>query len=145
VSFWTPDIEKMLRVLWHQDIPAVQIAAAIEAKFGLKFTRNAVIGKAGRMGLGAHANATNQRKTTVTDKDMARRAQLLALSGVVASPPRVCQWPHGDPGAIDYHVCGSTDVIEGKPYCAEHCAVAYRKPEPYERKEFSKIRKGFGR
>lgn len=35
-----------------------------------------------------------------------------------------CQWPSGDPGDPDFGYCGA-DTLPGKPYCAEHCAVAY--------------------
>ncbi|WP_018980054.1 GcrA family cell cycle regulator [Saccharibacter floricola] len=37
-----------------------------------------------------------------------------------------CQWPHGDPGTPGFHFCGATP-LPGKPYCAEHAAVAYVK------------------
>lgn len=37
-----------------------------------------------------------------------------------------CQWPIGDPGTPDFHFCGATP-LSGKPYCAEHAAVAYVK------------------
>lgn len=37
-----------------------------------------------------------------------------------------CQWPHGDPGTPDFHFCGATP-LPGKPYCAEHAAIAYVK------------------
>lgn len=35
-----------------------------------------------------------------------------------------CQWPIGDPSQPDFHYC-EAEVYEGKPYCLEHCAVAY--------------------
>lgn len=37
-----------------------------------------------------------------------------------------CQWPIGDPGTPDFHFCGATP-LSGKPYCAEHAAIAYVK------------------
>lgn len=37
-----------------------------------------------------------------------------------------CCWPNGDPGTPGFHFCGAKPVA-GKPYCAEHCAVAYVK------------------
>lgn len=37
-----------------------------------------------------------------------------------------CSWPHGDPGTPEFHFCGAKPV-PGKPYCAEHCAIAYVK------------------
>ena len=40
----------------------------------------------------------------------------------------VCMWPHGHPGDDDFHFCGGWP-LPGKPYCAEHSAVAYIKPK----------------
>lgn len=37
-----------------------------------------------------------------------------------------CQWPHGDPGTPGFRFCGAKPLM-GKPYCAEHAAVAYVK------------------
>lgn len=37
-----------------------------------------------------------------------------------------CCWPNGDPGTPGFHFCGARPV-PGKPYCAEHCAIAYVK------------------
>ena len=38
---------------------------------------------------------------------------------------RTCRWPIGDPGKPDLQFCGA-EPREGKPYCAPHCARAYR-------------------
>lgn len=37
-----------------------------------------------------------------------------------------CQWPHGNPGEPGFHFCGA-GPLPGKPYCAEHAAIAYVK------------------
>jgi GcrA cell cycle regulator len=42
------------------------------------------------------------------------------------SSVRSCCWPLGDPGAPDFRFCGG-EAVAGKPYCAEHAAVAYVK------------------
>jgi GcrA cell cycle regulator len=36
-----------------------------------------------------------------------------------------CRWPLGDPGSSRFFFCGAQPV-RNKPYCAEHCARAYR-------------------
>jgi len=51
-----------------------------------------------------------------------RAHRLTAGSGAV-----LCCWPIGDPNTPDFAFCGAVNVA-GKPYCAEHCFVAYRKP-----------------
>ena len=35
-----------------------------------------------------------------------------------------CQWPIGDPQEKDFRFCEASTVV-GKPYCQEHCDVAY--------------------
>ena len=35
-----------------------------------------------------------------------------------------CQWPIGDPQEKDFHFC-EEETFTGKPYCKEHCDVAY--------------------
>ena len=37
-----------------------------------------------------------------------------------------CRWPVGDPKDEDFHFCGEK-AVDGKPYCAKHCAFAYVK------------------
>nr|WP_294915092.1 GcrA family cell cycle regulator [uncultured Neokomagataea sp.] len=37
-----------------------------------------------------------------------------------------CCWPFGDPGTPGFHFCGARP-LSGKPYCAEHAAIAYVK------------------
>ena len=48
----------------------------------------------------------------------------------VPAPPRrhglTCCWPLGDPGTKGFTFCGG-DPIAGKPYCAQHAALAYVK------------------
>ena len=35
-----------------------------------------------------------------------------------------CQWPIGDPQEKEFHFCEAL-TVQGKPYCKEHCDVAY--------------------
>jgi len=57
----------------------------------------------------------------------------------MASRPRLggarsCCWPIGEPGTSDFRFC-EADPVGGKPYCAEHAAIAYVKPREKERRE----------
>jgi GcrA cell cycle regulator len=54
-----------------------------------------------------------------------------APAPVVRSFPRLsamrsCCWPIGEPGTQGFRFC-SAEASQGKPYCAEHAAVAYVK------------------
>ena len=42
---------------------------------------------------------------------------------------RECRWPIGHPGEPDFHFCTERALV-GKPYCAEHTALAYVKVKP---------------
>ena len=47
---------------------------------------------------------------------------------------RGCEWPDGHPDESDFKFCGK-DRFEDKPYCIDHCAVAYVIPEREEEKQ----------
>ena len=43
--------------------------------------------------------------------------------------PNQCRWPIGDPDSEGFHFCGKP-VFVGKPYCYEHCKMAYQFTPP---------------
>ncbi len=105
IIHWSEDRVAVLEEMWRKGYSARQIAQQLGG-----VTRNAVIGKANRMGL-------SQRPKTV------RR---LPIAAPIRNE-RNCQWPHGNPGEESFHLCGER-VLNGKPYCQQHCEVAYRNP-----------------
>jgi GcrA cell cycle regulator len=52
---------------------------------------------------------------------LAQRRSLFALSD------HTCRWPVGEPASPSFFFCGG-EVLRNKPYCAAHCARAYRRP-----------------
>ena len=48
---WHPRVARVLRRLWRRGCTARQIANALNERYGLTLTRNAVIGKLHRMGM----------------------------------------------------------------------------------------------
>ena len=108
---WTEAKVKKLAKLWGKKIPARDIAE----KLGEGITRNAVIGKANRLGLNEIKNENKIVLSDNTDKMFH-----LKIKG--------CRWPFGDPGTDEFRFCGATQEI-GKPYCLDHCMLAYRKKE----------------
>ena len=46
---------------------------------------------------------------------------------------RGCEWPEGHPNELEFHFCGK-ERFEDKPYCLDHCAIAYVIPEKEEGK-----------
>lgn len=103
---WSDDRIGALRRLWRDGLSATQIAEMLGG-----VTRNAVIGKAHRLGLSSRPSPIRRP----------------ASPGTAVSIPGRCQWPHGDPKQPGFHYCHA-EAVPGRPYCAEHCARAYRKP-----------------
>ncbi len=104
-SFWTEERIALLRELWSEKRPARDIAAAI----GGGVSRNAVIGKANRLGLSE--SVADPAKTVALYPDNPKRG--------------LCQWPLGDPATDDFKYCGAHVYLQ-QSYCLEHCGQAYR-------------------
>ncbi len=83
----------------------------------LGFTKNAIIGKVNRLGLPKRNPSVRQ---IIYDKKPPG-AEAVSLEELVAG---MCSWPHGHPGTREFYFCGQP-AVEGKPYCAAHCARAY--------------------
>ena len=121
-NYWTKTKVEKLSRLWGQGVSARDIAE----KLG-EVSRNAVIGKANRLGL--------SKKLSVEDKTIKKE---ISASSLV---PKMngCKWPIGHPGDDDFYFCGKP-VIPGKPYCGEHCLVAYRRKDSHQKiKKFFKL------
>jgi GcrA cell cycle regulator len=103
---WTDERVQQLKDLWAQGMSASEIADVLG-----DITRNAVIGKAHRLGLSGRPSPIKKKPT--------KGATILNLT------ERMCKWPVGDPKHHDFHFCGKP-AMAGMPYCAEHAAVAYQ-------------------
>ena len=145
---WDDKNVSKLRELWDQGLPTAQIGKL------LGFTKNAVVGKAHRIGLERRPSPI--RRTAVKpDRKKARSPIIPKLNFEIAkkeetvipisqqnfqpvvknlfnkSLKRVCEWPEGHPDESDFKFCGK-ERFEDKPYCINHCAVAYVIPEKEE-------------
>jgi GcrA cell cycle regulator len=58
-------------------------------------------------------------------------ANVIKLSALTSD---MCSWPIGDPGTAGFRFCGRS-AVTGKPYCAEHCSIAYVKVSKDRNKE----------
>ena len=145
---WDENNVSKLRELWDQGLPTAQIGKL------LGFTKNAVVGKAHRIGLERRPSPI--RRTAVKpDRKKARSPiipklnfevkknevkenpvhqqtfQPLVKNLFTKSVKRGCEWPEGHPDESDFKFCGK-ERFEDKPYCIDHCAVAYVIPEKEE-------------
>ena len=122
-NYWTKQKVDKLTKLWEQGVSAREIAN----KLG-EVSRNAVIGKANRLGL--------SKKVGNTEKKI--EALYIDVNSLVPNMSG-CKWPIGHPGDKDFYFCGK-EVIPGKPYCGEHCLIAYRRKDSSQKiKKFFKL------
>lgn len=139
---WSTEKMELLRMLWNEGLAASGIAE----KLGEGCSRNAVIGKAHRLGLdprpspvkGAEPAAPANTVETEGGADAPRVPAPRRPRAKVAKPQRtslldlsekICKWPIGHPGDADFHFCGKPSNA-GFPYCGEHCALAYQAQMP---------------
>ena len=116
-NVWTDERLEKLKKLWAQGLSISQIGEA------LGVSRNAIAGKAHRMGLPKRPSPISKPKAekpkvepVVEEQDLPLRLELRQL---VWSRSKCC-WPTGDPKKNGFVFCGDT-VVPGKPYCLPHC------------------------
>jgi GcrA cell cycle regulator len=146
---WTDERISLLKQLWGQGMTASQIAERLGG-----VSRNAVIGKAHRLGLSARpspirggastgprparrrssAGSAAPPATTPAASAEARTAPRIEppapkptpRRSATAGASRACMWPVGDPKDQNFHFC-EEPAEAGRPYCSAHCAQAYQK------------------
>ncbi|HZS84588.1 MAG TPA: GcrA family cell cycle regulator [Stellaceae bacterium] len=106
-TVWTQERVEQLGRLWKEGHSTAEIGRR------LGITKNAVVGKAHRLSL-------EPRPSPV--KVVIKRRVVFDISGPS------CSWPIGHPGEKGFHFCGERPIA-GKPYCAEHAALAYIRPK----------------
>ena len=130
---WTEERVEKLKELWDKGLSASQIAK--ELAEGV--TRNAVIGKAHRMGLASRPSPVKAKKAATAEKKPApkpavRKRKASDKVTLLDLTERMCKWPIGHPNEEGFHFCGKRSA-PSFPYCAEHCAEAYQTPQPKKR------------
>jgi GcrA cell cycle regulator len=143
---WTGERVATLEQLWTGGLSA----SAIAAQLG-EVTRNAVIGKAHRLGLagrasrgrprhrqraasllpGRNSSQKPRRSENLPSRSRARKKLLPELGQAPAQPvtvetlgPDSCRWPEGDPKLPGFHFCGRLQTAGPVPYCAHHALRA---------------------
>lgn len=103
--YWDDKRIYVLRDMWCKGYSARQIAQKLGG-----VTRNAVIGKANRLGLSQPASAAIHPLANAT----------------AHAYSHTCQWPEDNPDGEGFILCGNK-AVSGKPYCRKHCEIAYRR------------------
>ena len=151
---WNDDNVSQLKELWDQGLPTAQIGKL------LGFTKNAVVGKAHRIGLERRPSPI--RRTAIKpDRKKARSPVMPKLAfeepeneervytpkienftpsarNIISNiSKRGCEWPVGHPDESEFHFCNK-DRFEEKPYCLDHCSIAYVIPEKDDAKPMAR-------
>lgn len=118
---WTEERIELLKSLWG----AGKTAAEIAKELGDNLTRNAVIGKAHRLGLSGRISPIQKK----IDKPLPpEQKQIKAKNGGISLlelTEKTCRYPYGDPKKEGFHFCGG-HALAGLPYCSEHAEIAYQ-------------------
>ena len=131
---WTHERIEHLKKLWEAGHTASNIATELGG-----ITRNAVIGKAHRLGLSGRMKS----KSKVSSVSIVRRkkmpanknSKIIELTTSVSEPMNpisfagikdgLCRWPLGEPEDLDFKFCGRSSN-DGVVYCDEHHSLAYQ-------------------
>lgn len=129
---WTEERVAVLERLWDEGMATERIAER------LGVTKNAVVGKAHRLGLKTRGNPITssrlvgaRKRAEAVERSRARAKLLPEVRRTIVAPGDIkageCQWPIGEPGAPDFGFCGA-EILEGghAPYCEAHHGMAYR-------------------
>ena len=104
---WTEEMMNTLKTLWSEGKPASEIADIL----GQDISRNAVIGKAHRLGVSGRPSPIK------------RKAMIGTTS--ITMTERICKWPFGDQKKSDFYFWGHPIPV-AVSYCTEHRALAYQ-------------------
>lgn len=139
---WTEERTALLKLYWLLGMSASQIAKKLDG--GL--TRNAVTGKAWRLGLSGRDQPSEPAvvrpkleapKRKPLPPVVAPHLRQATPISVYEGPPGIaleelprlmtrCRWPLGDPRDTGFSFCGCTKPDDGKPYCEAHERMAYQ-------------------
>ncbi|MGC2854322.1 GcrA family cell cycle regulator [Novispirillum sp. DQ9] len=128
---WTDERIEELKSLWAEGLTTGEIGKR------LGVSKNAVVGKAHRLGLKGRPSPIKRAGTPAAAATTAAAPAKPAkakpaeakqppakIRSVVDLSAHTCRWPIGDPREPGFHFCGAPSLA-GKPYCAEHSAIAY--------------------
>ena len=131
---WTHERIEHLKKLWEAGHTASNIATELGG-----ITRNAVIGKAHRLGLSGRMKSKSKVSSVsiVRRKKMPanRNSKIIELTTSVSEPMNpisfagikdgLCRWPLGEPEDLGFKFCGRNSS-DGMVYCDEHHSLAYQ-------------------
>ena len=149
---WNHERIEELKKLWEAGYTASNIASELGG-----ITRNAVIGKAHRLGLSGRmkSKSTGSSVSIVRKRKIPtnRNSKIIELTTSVSEPMNpmtfaqikdgLCRWPLGEPEDLDFKFCGRSSNKD-KVYCSEHHELAYQPLHQIRKKKAAKIKFNIG-
>ena len=120
---WTAAATKRVERLWASGLSGSLIAEIMGT------TRNAVIGKAHRMGLPARKITQPVLKKKIARQTKFTLAFKTTATAVAALRDDLCKYPHGEPGKPNFRFC-LKPVTSAGIYCPEHKELCFQPPLP---------------
>src|ERR1041385_3884187 len=156
---WTAEMEYILRTEWANGTRSRSIGDLLLQRTGAKFTKNAILGKAHRLGLDRHQGAhqifnsvierefhRRERKRLADARHYARKKRKQPETAptniedfAIPTPQRKtllqlgshdCRFGIGDPRSDQFFFCGAP-VAEGRSYCPGHYRRCHIEPRRY--------------
>ena len=134
--FWTDARVELLKKLWAEPGLSCRLIAN-----ELGTTRNAIIGKGGRLNLPMRPQAPRAPKAASSSTCLAtcvtkpaslpvpeisdRDIPLEQRRGLLELTTATCRWPIVDPRTDAFFYCGAPTTRIGQSYCSDHYARAY--------------------
>ncbi|MCQ2965799.1 MAG: GcrA family cell cycle regulator [Alphaproteobacteria bacterium] len=130
---WTDEKIADLIRYWNEGMTTGEIGK----KLGV--SKNAVVGKAHRLGLPGRPSPirrdVNTCSTTSEKSKQTAKTEGKVSTKAIKKTKTIgvslndlthtsCRWPEGDPKEPGFHFCGK-EALPDKPYCREHCKIAY--------------------
>ncbi|MHA1550017.1 MAG: GcrA family cell cycle regulator [Alphaproteobacteria bacterium] len=133
---WTSTRIAKLKKLWEKGLSTTEIGTK------LGFSKNAVVGKAHRLGLKSRqattkkikrkiapkiskgAPAKNIRENSSSENKTSIKKSQSKIISILDLKPGMCRWPMEDPRSDEFSFCGEP-TFGKKPYCLKHCSQAY--------------------
>lgn len=123
---WTDEKVETLTKLWREGKSASEISVLLG-----DVTRNAVIGKAHRLGLASRPSPIKRQPKPAPVEPIG--VKLIDLT------ERMCKWPIGDPATPGFRFCGKPSET-GQSYCEGHMQMAYQAPSSKKDRERNRER-----
>jgi GcrA cell cycle regulator len=126
---WNDEKIAKLKKLWSEGLTTGEIGKR------LGVSKNAVVGKAHRLGLKGRPSPIKRQEAAApvsspatpgaaSPAPSAPKKEQVKIFTLTDLTHNTCRWPIGDPKHEDFRFCGKA-VYPGKPYCLDHCAQAY--------------------